>query len=609
MMAGAPVTVVLFDAEDARRFIATRPAAARVLTLTPDAHAALRSAGVAVVSSDQVYRAVSHQRALIRIGRASRRVLAACAGALAEYPAARTTLANAFHHYAATAVRAERTLLQGPWLFPSRDGWVRIGTRAEAVAALLRRLAGEPLFTPVGPPPLAALARMASTLCARIAAPSQPVLFSNIDKGFVQLAEAMAARKNAPRILSFRPATGRWQDLVRPFVALAALAAGRPAALTVVPAPLNTALEDAVRRALRGTGDPAIDTAMDLFGDELATLVVAADALARGAARLMAQARVRVHPTYSMRWQFDAALGEAAWRSGVPRPLVSHGTHPPAQNATGRAALAVLADGLLVSPMAEIGLVQTPHAEAAARAEMPALPLKRIQPLVWGHVAAPRPHRAGAGRFRILHAGTYKTWRSHRPWVYETSDEFVSGLVALAAAAAALGEAVELVIRIRPRAECALETLKQLLPDSANVRVKTSGSFLDDLAGADLLASYSSTTIEEALTQGVPVLLWGGGPPFRHLAARETPPARDDRAAVYAVPGAGALTEMLRAIAKAHRGRPLSKAETAPHVWQKPVWDREAVCDWLLGAAPMQDTAAARPVVRAAGRSETESRA
>ena len=68
---------------------------------------------------------------------------------------------------------------------------------------------------------------------------------------------------------------------------------------------------------------------------------------------------------------------------------------------------------------------------------------------------------------------------------------------------------------------------------SDNCRFQTGGSFLDDLANADLLVSYCSTTIEEALQARRPVLMWGGTRRYSHLPARETVPSPGSRAAVY----------------------------------------------------------------------------
>ncbi len=171
----------------------------------------------------------------------------------------------------------------------------------------------------------------------------------------------------------------------------------------------------------------------------------------------------------------------------------------------------------------------------------------------------------GAG-FRVLHAGNFTQWSDHVPWVIETSDEYVDGIVRLAEVTASLQD-VKLVIRPKSKLECDCQALHAMLPEAGNVEVSTSGSFNEDLAAADLLVSFSSSTIEEALHARKPVLLWGGSQRYRHLPAHSTPPTAADRAAVYAPRRPEDLAAMLTAILGAHRGRPLTDSELDGHIW------------------------------------------
>ena len=56
-----------------------------------------------------------------------------------------------------------------------------------------------------------------------------------------------------------------------------------------------------------------------------------------------------------------------------------------------------------------------------------------------------------------------------------------------------------MIIRVRETDECSLSALSRLLPTSDTYEINAEGSFLNDLSKADLLVSFSSTTIEEAL--------------------------------------------------------------------------------------------------------------
>jgi len=53
-----------------------------------------------------------------------------------------------------------------------------------------------------------------------------------------------------------------------------------------------------------------------------------------------------------------------------------------------------------------------------------------------------------------------------------------------------------------------------------NVIIINKGSFLDALSEADLLISFSSTAIEEALVNKIPVMLYGGSGRYAHIPVK-----------------------------------------------------------------------------------------
>ena len=75
-----------------------------------------------------------------------------------------------------------------------------------------------------------------------------------------------------------------------------------------------------------------------------------------------------------------------------------------------------------------------------------------------------------------------------------------------------------MIIKSRAGPEFSLDSLNLLLsPLPENVIVDNESRFLDVLGKADLLISFSSTTIEEALVNDIPVLLYGGGGRYAHI--------------------------------------------------------------------------------------------
>ena len=124
-----------------------------------------------------------------------------------------------------------------------------------------------------------------------------------------------------------------------------------------------------------------------------------------------------------------------------------------------------------------------------------------------------------ADRPRVLHAGSFLGWAGFLPWVIETSDEYCDSILALdRAVSKELG--VDLIVRAKRKSECAPEHLTKLLPARPGLTITDTATTPYHVAvqEADLLVSFMSTTIEEALMLRRPVLLWGGDKPLSALA-------------------------------------------------------------------------------------------
>lgn len=273
---------------------------------------------------------------------------------------------------------------------------------------------------------------------------------------------------------------------------------------------------------------------------------------------------------HQLRWMDAPAVAQVAQSQGITCTLISHGSHTVPANLTAQYEQDDLADGLMVSSLASEAFVQSPLAEQAAVRLTPALKLRRSKPLMWGHDIPPRDAQDGV--FTILYAGTYK-FLGARPWIYETSNEFIYGLQCLIQAVYKVGN-IRLIIRVREEPlECSFTALKRLLPKAPNWELSTGGHFRDDLQRADMLISFASTTLEEALFARRPVGLFGGSSRYRHLPGTSESPSLEHRNAVYHLK-VDTLQQMLRSIAKVHINRPLSDEELRSYIWESgiPGW-------------------------------------
>jgi CDP-glycerol glycerophosphotransferase (TagB/SpsB family) len=100
-----------------------------------------------------------------------------------------------------------------------------------------------------------------------------------------------------------------------------------------------------------------------------------------------------------------------------------------------------------------------------------------------------------------------------------------------------------------------------------DIHMREETSFAEDLAAADLLVTFSSTTLFDAIHARKPVLLWGGTDRYRRMPARTVLPTPSDRSAIYAVGRAADLGPMIAAILDAHAGRQLTDDEIRDYVW------------------------------------------
>ena len=94
----------------------------------------------------------------------------------------------------------------------------------------------------------------------------------------------------------------------------------------------------------------------------------------------------------------------------------------------------------------------------------------------------------------ILHAGTPKSSKGLRPYVYETVDEYIENINSLIKVIDKF-EDMHLIVRFRPSDYLTLSDFQELLVKSSCYSIHSKGTFEDYLTIADLLVSYSSTTI------------------------------------------------------------------------------------------------------------------
>ena len=254
----------------------------------------------------------------------------------------------------------------------------------------------------------------------------------------------------------------------------------------------------------------------------------------------------------------DSIAGELCRETDIPAVFVSHGSFAHPKNEVEHIQWGEQGKNFLRAPFSFIAL-QSPLAEGYIRAFPAGGNAIKTGPLIWGTpVDAVKSKvlfekkfnksKDSAGLKIVLHAATQKPNNALRFHIYETLDEYVQSLSEVAAAMKSIPDAL-LVVKFRPSRELSIEDLKSLVqfPDNAIISVRE--SFSDMLGASDLLISFSSTTIEEALQNKIPVLLYGGRGRYQHVQAyeiNEDKPVR--RSAVYHIKGPETLKSGIKGI-------------------------------------------------------------
>lgn len=276
-------------------------------------------------------------------------------------------------------------------------------------------------------------------------------------------------------------------------------------------------------------------------------------------------------------------MAEVASINDVPSLMISHGSHVPSSNKFADIEWSEHGSGLMNTPYKYLA-VQSPWALEYLN-EKPAHSVLFITgPLLFTKIRNGKNQR-GYLRKKIipayydstvvLHAGTPKPFQSSRPYVYETIDEYIENINSMISVIGQI-ENVHLIVRFRPSAYLKTNDFIKLLNKSDCYSVHTEGSFADYLSISDILVSYSSTAIEEALQNKIPVLIYDPQGRYCHIkdAQSLTASSNPEIYSCYYTDSEKNLSWAIRWLLENH----LSK-EVPDSIWEKHVFTEEKMVD------------------------------
>lgn len=547
-------TVIFFDRDDVLSSLKEHRDS-NAFTLSPSARVAAQKAGLAVVEGASLFSDTGHARCA-----------ASARHALHEFeqsskdmklPASVALMARqSVWSHASLVHRLRQSLPSGPWIARDRNGvWVKAEDWQALHALLLPKIWDYGLAHRIScaRPFFFDLFKLFTYLAVRFARfQSKQWVASSSRKLKNGLHESIES--SGGRLAVFQPTSGGWQDYRALLSGLQSPNISR--VFRISPLADTEAEVKATLEILRLIGetfsDPRIRSAWELYAPYFAKAVPAMLGIAIEGPVLLKGLAARAAVTYEANSWLTAPLMEAAGAAGIKRVVFNHNSQPPSSSPIANSVLLTLLRLRTYNELTDVAAIWSVFSMKAVRSIKKNKSVCQVIPVRLQYPAS--IGKAGRARsLRILHAGNYQNWSDFFPWVAETADEYLNGIETLATLVEKM-DGIELTVRVRPKREVDAQTVETRLGHRRNVTVcSTEQDFLEQLAESDVLVAHFSTTVEQALQMGKPVLLWGSTNRYQQFTGQDIPPRGRLNDSVYFVRHASALPAMLAAIRDAVR--------------------------------------------------------
>jgi len=573
-------TAVLFSKEDAHSFLCDPPNVNRVYPITPNALVDIRGkTNLPILDPLDYFTDYSHCRILARVRKLENNLHHILLENSDLSLATKETLLGRFHPLACKIIYVWYVINKaGPWSINTTEGWVNTNKINVAHKLLINEIfKSNNVFLLVKKQTVyfKPLIRFVNNIIFRNLKNKKLILTTSSEYGLSDI------KKYNPSIVVIHAEgiQGKKRFFI-PFFQLFYFATNKNIKKIHIPVDdcKNKSVEMVVSSLLDKAKDSILQNVSELVNKSILSAVLYTTAMGKEMETLFKNIKPSLLIAHQVCWLDGAVLGEFAKKNKIRCILISHGTHTTPTDSASYYENKDNARGLLFSPLCSETITQSPHAKEVSNLFMPELLTKNYQPIIWGNKNIPLKNKKNKIK-TILHVSSTKDLAG-RPWIYETSNEYIRGLHNLILAVSEC-EGVRLVIRVRQCQEYSADTVSKLLPKTKNSEIKVGGDFFDDLCESNMLISFSSTAIEEALHARKPVGLYGGSTRYRHLLGSTIQPDGKQRSAVYFLQTSG-LAEMLQKIVEAHADKNLTDDELMKHMWHRETPNREDFFTHLL---------------------------
>jgi len=247
-------------------------------------------------------------------------------------------------------------------------------------------------------------------------------------------------------------------------------------------------------------------------------------------------------------------IGDVCRELEIPSLMITHGSHLPPRGGLEEIEQWWLTRYLMLSPYYRYTAAQSPWAARHAGYFG-----EQERTLNTGPVLFARTDLSSGKQLRldlgippgapvIVYAVAQRKRSSVRFHVYETEDEYLQHMKDLVTAVNEIDD-VYLVLKLHPAAEFSVSDMRSFLPPSDRLLVLHKEPFSRVLSASDLLVSYCSTTIEEALLNRIPVVQYDRWSRYCHIEAFQCDTGEPEdwkTDAIYYVSEPGRLVSVLK---------------------------------------------------------------
>lgn len=196
------------------------------------------------------------------------------------------------------------------------------------------------------------------------------------------------------------------------------------------------------------------------------------------------------------------SVGEICRKNNINAMCISHGTVVPPKNELEEIVNKNIGKQVILNEYPAVA-IQTPWAKEFFKYYK-----TNSEKIITGPLVLSKVNKTKGSKIKILHATTFKNKSNTKFWGVETADEYLDGLMDLINVFRGRNN-YELCVKLHPSFffQANINDLKCLLDPPDNVTLSRS-KVSNELKNTDILISYSSTVIEEALINKIPVILY-----------------------------------------------------------------------------------------------------